>query len=48
MRPAIKNDIAPMRPQMSWLPSLNAPIGREDEGQGHKVTDQFCAPLMFP
>lgn len=48
MRPALKNDIALMRPQMSWLPSLNAPIGREEEGQGHKVTDQFCVPLMFP
>lgn len=48
MRPAIKNDIAPMRPQMSWLPSLNAPIGKEEEGEGHKVTDQFCVPLTFP
>lgn len=49
MRPANKNGIAPgRRPQMSWLPSLNAPIGREEEGQGHKVTDQFCAPLTFP
>lgn len=49
MRPANKNGIAlRMRPQMSWLPSLNAPIGREEEGQGDKVTDQLCAPLTFP